>query len=207
MDGAGVFGIGLTDTQADACLVYLLELEKWNRKISLTAIREEQDVIVKHFLDSFSYVRGFDPMPGARLIDLGSGAGFPALPIKIAFPDLAVTLVESVQKKAAFLRHIIRTLALTEVEVVDRRTEALGDTYRSNYDVVTARAFAGMREAIQEGAGFLKPRGVMVLSRGPGETIEPQTARSLGMAVENRQEIALPVSGDRRAIWVFRRTA
>ena len=142
IDGAALFGIGLTEKQADACLVYLIELEKWNRKISLTAIREEQEIIIKHFIDSFSYVKGFDPRPAAKLLDMGSGAGFPALPLKIAFPDLEITLVEAVQKKASFLRHIIRTLALSGVEVADKRTEALPESYSAVYDVVTARAFA-----------------------------------------------------------------
>ena len=205
IDGAKAFGIGLTEKQADACLVYLVELEKWNRKISLTAIRDEREIIVKHFVDSFSYVKGFEPFPAARLLDMGSGAGFPALPLKIAFPDIEVVLVEAVQKKASFLRHVVRTLALTGVEVLDKRTEALGDSYRSAFDVVTARAFAKMEIAVQEGAPFLRPRGVLVLSRGPDESVRDKEASKAGMAVENRIELALPVSGDRRAIWVFRK--
>lgn len=207
IDGAAVFGIGMTDQQADACLVYLVELEKWNRKISLTAIREEQEIVVKHFLDSFSYVRGFDPLPGARLLDMGSGAGFPALPLKIVYPDLLVTMVEAVQKKASFLRHIIRTLRLTGAEVADRRTDALPETSLSAHDIVTARAFANMETAVREGARFLKPHGVMVLSRGPGESVKEKEVAAAGMAVENRLELALPLSGDRRAIWVFRKNA
>lgn len=207
MDGAEVFGIRLTEKQADACLVYLVELQKWNRKISLTAIREEQEIIVKHFLDSFSFVRGFDPVPGAKLMDLGSGAGFPALPLKIAFPDIEVTLVEAVQKKISFLRHLVRTLALSGTEVAAVRTENLGEAYLSAYDIVTARAFANMEHALNEGSRFLKPRGIMVMSRGPTEEVKESEVLSKGMAVENRQELALPVSGDRRSIWVFRKTS
>lgn len=207
IDGAAVFGLGLTEKQADSCLVYLVELQKWNRKISLTAIRDEQEMIIKHFIDSFSYVRGFDPVPGAKLLDMGSGAGFPALPLKIAFPDLEITMVEAVQKKAVFLRHMVRTLALTGAEVVDKRTEALGEAYRAAYDVVTARAFANIEDALREGAAFLKPRGIVVLSRGPAEQVREGAVLSQNMAVENRVELALPVSGDRRAIWVFRKRA
>lgn len=207
IDGAAVFGITVTEKQADACLVYLVELEKWNRKISLTAIRKEQEIIIKHFIDSFSFVRGFDPKPGAKLLDMGSGAGFPALPLKIVFPDLQVTLVESVQKKATFLRHIVRTLGLVGVEVADKRTAALPEIHDAAYDVVTARAFTNMAAALQEGARFLKPHGVLVLSRGPAESIREKDAEAAGMAVENRLELALPVSGDRRAIWSFRKRA
>jgi 16S rRNA (guanine527-N7)-methyltransferase len=207
IDGASIFGIALTDDQVDTCLVYLVELEKWNRKINLTAIRGEQEIITKHFIDSFSYVKGFGPRPGMTVLDMGSGAGFPALPIKIAFPDLSVTMVESVKKKAAFLRHIIRTLKIEGAGVVDTRTDILPETYRSRYDVVTARAFSEMSAALQEGTVFLKPGGLMVLSRGPGETISEETAAGQGLKIDARHELSLPGSGDARAIWVFRKKA
>jgi 16S rRNA (guanine527-N7)-methyltransferase len=141
------------------------------------------------------------------LLDMGSGAGFPALPIKIAFPDLTVTLVESVKKKATFLRHIIRTLKIEGAEVVDARTDVLPETYRSWYDVVTARAFAEMGTALREGGVFLKPGGLMVLSRGPGETVSERTAADQGMTIEFRLGLTLPESDDARAIWVFRKKA
>jgi 16S rRNA (guanine527-N7)-methyltransferase len=207
IDGAEAFGIALTDDQVDSCLVYLVELEKWNRKINLTAIRGEQEIITKHFVDSFSYIKGFDPRPGMTLLDMGSGAGFPALPIKIAFPDMTVIMVESVKKKATFLRHIIRTLTIVGAEVVDARTDALPETYRSRHDIVTARAFAEMGTALQEGVVFLKRGGLMVLSRGPGETVSEKTAADKGMTIEARHELTLPGSGDARAIWVFRKKA
>lgn len=205
VDGAEVFGIELTEAQVDCCLVYLVELEKWNRKINLTAIRSEQEIITKHFIDSFSYIAGFDPRPGMLLLDMGSGAGFPALPIGIVFPDMNITMVESVKKKATFLRHIIRTLKIANAEVVDARTEALPEIYRSRYDVVTARAFAEMSTALREGAVFLKPDGLMILSRGISETVAEGTAADQGMTIEARHELTLPGSGDARAIWVFRK--
>jgi 16S rRNA (guanine527-N7)-methyltransferase len=207
VEGAAVFGVGLTEKQVDSFLVYLVELEKWNRKMNLTAIRGEQEIVIKHFIDSLSYVRGFDPVPGARLLDMGSGAGFPALPLKIAFPDLQITMVESVQKKASFLRHVVRILAMTGAEVADRRTEDLPENYRSAYDVVTARAYANMEAALRQGAVLLKPRGVLVLSRGPEESVREKEAFEAGMAVENHVTLSLPVSGDRRAVWVFRKRA
>jgi len=207
IDGAAVFGVGLTDEQIDACLVYLVELEKWNRKINLTAIRDEQEIITKHFIDSFSYLRGFEPAKGRKLLDMGSGAGFPALPIKIAVPHLSVTLVESVRKKGAFLRHIIRTLRLEGAEVLDMRTESLPAEHRSRYDVVTARAFADMDTALREGTHFLKQGGVMVMSRGPAESIGDVAAAAYGMSVASREELILPGSRDPRALWVFQKKA
>ena len=203
--GAQKLGVMLSDQQADVFLVYLVELEKWNRKINLTAIRNEQDIVIKHFLDSLSYLNGFVPASALRLLDMGSGAGFPAVPIKIAHPEFVVTMVESVNKKASFLRHIIRMLKLTEIVVVDKRTDELSPSHHRTYDVVTARAFADMKAAISEGAPFLKPGGLMVLSRGPEETIEEGEALKAGLAIEKRQDLNLPHSNDPRAIWVFRK--
>ncbi len=205
--GGKEYGIDLSDEQVDAFLFYLVELEKWNRKINLTAICGEQDIVVKHFIDSFSYLQGFVPKPGSRLLDMGSGAGFPAIPIKIAVPGISVTLVESVRKKAAFLRHIVRMLHLQEVEVLDARTDALPESYYGNYDVVTARAFADMETALQEGVRFLKIDGLVVLSRGPEELVEDAVLVSLPLKSQSRTELILPFSDHRRTIWVFRKVA
>ncbi|MDH4162770.1 MAG: 16S rRNA (guanine(527)-N(7))-methyltransferase RsmG [Nitrospirota bacterium] len=204
-DGAKTFGLDLTDEQVDQFLFYLVELEKWNRKISLTSIKGEQDIVIKHFLDSFSYLKGFEPSAGTRLLDMGSGPGFPALPLKIAIPGLAVTMVESVQKKAAFLRHMVRMLRLQNAEVADKRTDGLPASYVEQYDVVTARAFSDMPSALHEGRRFLKPGGLMVLSRGPEETIADDIVDSFGMIRESRTELVLPFSDYRRTIWVFRK--
>jgi len=203
--GADKLGITLSDQQADVFLVYLVELEKWNRKINLTAIRNEQDVVIKHFLDSLSYLSGFTPGPALRLLDMGSGAGFPAVPIKICHPEISITMVEAVNKKASFLRHIVRTLKLAETAVVDKRTNELPHSYHQTYDVVTARAFADMKSALSEGAPFLKPNGLMVLSRGPEETIEERIVLKAGLVIEKQVNLSLPHSNDPRAIWVFRK--
>lgn len=205
IDGSAALGVDLTEAQADSCLVYLVELVKWNRKINLTAIRDDKEIITKHFIDSFSYLKGFEPVPGRSLLDMGSGAGFPALPIKIAAPALSVTLVESVGKKGAFLRHIIRTLGLREVEVIDRRTDQLVKEHHGHYDIVTARAFADMATALKEGSHFLKHGGLMVLSRGPEERVSDDAIKAGSMKVLARHDIGLPGSGDRRALWVFQK--
>ena len=100
--GTRELDISLSIDQVNSFFVYLAELKKWNRKINLTAITEERDAVIKHLLDSLSYLKGFSPAQGLRLLDMGSGAGFPAIPIKLAMPGISVTLVESVKKKTLF---------------------------------------------------------------------------------------------------------
>lgn len=204
--GAKELGIDLSVEQVNSLFIYLAELKKWNRKINLTAIRDERDVIIKHVLDSLSYIKGFDPPAGPRLLDMGSGAGFPALAIKVIKPEISVTLVESVKKKASFLRHIIRTLGLARAEVIDKRIEEIENSSWSLYDVVTARAFATMDAALAAGAPFLRSGGLMVLSRGPEETVSEKEFRNTGVHVEKKIELTLPHSDYKRAIWVFKKT-
>ena len=204
-NGATELGVELSDAQINSCLLYLSELKKWNQKINLTAIREDGDIVIKHFLDSFSFIKGFTPVEGLKLLDMGSGAGFPALPLKIAIPGISVTMVESVKKKAAFLRHIIRTLRLTGVEVSDKRTEELPTSLYSIFDVVTARAFADIGTALAVGKPFLKSEGIIVLSRGPEEKISEQELSKAGFVLERRIELTLPHSDYKRAIWVFKK--
>ena len=204
-EGAKDLGISLYESQLDLCFVYLTELKKWNQKINLTAIRDDGDIVIKHFLDSFSFIKGFAPVEGLKLLDMGSGAGFPALPLKIAIPGISVTMVESVKKKTAFLRHIIRTLRLTGAEVSDKRTEELPTSLYSIFDVVTARAFADIGTALAVGKPFLKSEGIIVLSRGPEEKISEQELSKAGFVLERRIELTLPHSDYKRAIWVFRK--
>ena len=204
--GSHELGIALSIEQVNSLFIYLAELKKWNRKINLTAITEERDTVIKHLLDSLSYLKAFTPAPGLRLLDMGSGAGFPAIPIKIAASDISITMVESVKKKASFLRHIVRTLPLEAVEILDKRMEEIPDTYHSSFDVVTARAFAEMPEALGHGVAFLKPGGLMILSRGSEETISEQELAKAGVSKEQRLELTLPHSDHKRAIWVFKKT-
>ncbi len=204
--GAEELGVDLTVEQVNSLFICLTELRKWNRRINLTSIRGERDTIIKHVLDSLSYIKGFAPAPGLKLLDMGSGAGFPAIPIKIACPGIAVTLVESVKKKASFLRHVVRTLPLDGVEIMDVRTEELPGPSHSHYDVVTARAFADMNTALAAGTPFLKPGGLMVLSRGPEERLKDRGLAGEGITLSKKIEFSLPHSDYRRVIWVFKKT-
>ena len=204
-NGSKKLDISLSVEQINSIFIYLAELKKWSQKINLTAIKDEREVIIKHVLDSLSYLHGFAAAPGLRLLDMGSGAGFPALPIKIAYPGISVIMVDAVKKKASFLRHIIRTLKLTEISVIDTRTEELSVHSSSSFDIVTARAFADMKSVIVVGMPLLKPGGLMVLSRGPEETITGHDLVRAGVSLERRIDLILPYSDYKRAIWVFKK--
>ncbi len=204
--GSQELGLVLSIEQVNSFFAYLSELKKWNKKINLTAITEERDTVIKHLLDSLSYLKAFTPAPGLKLLDMGSGAGFPAIPLKIAAPDIFITMVESVKKKTSFLRHVVRTLPLEAVEIIDKRMEELPDSSHSSFDIVTARAFAEMPAALGHGVQFLKPGGLMILSRGPEETIAEQELIKTGVKVDQRLEFTLPYSDYKRAIWVFKKT-
>jgi len=204
--GAEQLGIVLTGEQVNSFFIYLTELKKWNQKMNLTAIRDERDMIIKHILDSLSYLRGLDTTQSKRLLDIGSGAGFPALPIKIAHPGISTILVESIKKKASFLRHILRKLKLDEVEVVDKRVETLFDIYKAAFDIVTVRALTDIKSAISVGSAFLKPGGLIILSRGPEEFLNKQDLIKLPVTLEKRLEFSLPLSDYKRALWVFKKS-
>ncbi len=205
ISGAKELGIDLSPNQVNALFIHLAELEKWNQKINLTAIRDKRDIIIKHVLDSLSFIKGFIPRPGLRLLDMGSGAGFPAVPIKIVHPEMGVTLAESIKKKASFLRHVVRTLKLGGIDVIDSRTEQLAEIYPASFDIVTARAFAEMGSAMESGRPFLKKGGYLVLSRGPRESLSDAVLAGAGMCVEQKLNLTLPHSDYARVIWVLKK--
>ena len=136
-------GITLSDLQRFQFQVLQEELLLWNEKINLTAIKDIKGIQEKHFFDSLTCFMGFEEWPES-MIDVGSGAGFPGLPVKIVNPQMRLTLVESVDKKANFCRHIVEELGLTDVTVLSKRAEEVGrlPEHREAYDIAIARAVA-----------------------------------------------------------------
>src|SRR5689334_132312 len=145
-DAQTLFNIHLSGRQITALTSYEKELLEWNQKFNLTAIRDSESIRTKHFLDSFSCVLAWKGSPPNQLIDVGSGAGFPGIPLKILYPNLKLTLVESVGKKAMFCQHIVRVLGLEQVEVIQSRAEDLGQKseHRERYEWAVARAVANL---------------------------------------------------------------
>src|SRR5204863_308755 len=159
-------GVHLSPAQADLCARYATLLIERNTDVNLTAITEPSSIARKHFLDSFTAlaVRGWGG--GERLVDVGSGAGFPGLALRIALPRAQVTLVEATGKKARFLEEVTRTLGLDGVEVRNERAEALAKERRERYDVGTARAVGSLGAVIEYLLPFLRVGGDAIAWKG-----------------------------------------
>ncbi|MEI7644291.1 MAG: 16S rRNA (guanine(527)-N(7))-methyltransferase RsmG [Chloroflexales bacterium] len=161
------WGFALSAGQVAQFAAYAEELRRWNERINLTAITEPVEIYRRHFLDSLSLARCWGDTP-ASLVDIGSGAGFPGLPLAILRPSLRLTLVESVGKKAEFLRHMKDLLGLAEVRVITSRAEDLGRARgeRESHALVTARAVAELRVLVEYGLPLLKVGGRMLVPKG-----------------------------------------
>lgn len=157
---------------ADNCYdkfdTYYEKLISYNQKVNLTAITNKDEVFVKHFADSLSLLGVCDIKKGSRLIDVGSGAGFPGLPVKIAREDLDVTLLDSLQKRVAFLEKMIELLELDNATAIHARAEELGTDklYRQKYDVAVSRAVANMPTLLEYLSPFVKKCGRIILLKG-----------------------------------------
>ena len=148
---AAALGAPLSPAQLAQFAAYEALLLAWNERIALTAIREPRQLRIRHFLDALSCAAATGPLDGRRLIDVGSGAGLPGLPLKILYPDLRLTLVDSVAKKAHFLELVAAELGLSDVTVIADRAEVLGQdaAHREGYDWATARAVAELRVLVE----------------------------------------------------------
>ena len=204
-EGAAIINVSLTDEQIDCFGLYLRELQEWNEHINLTAIKSLKDIIVKHFLDSLTVLE-YLPCAG-RLADLGSGGGFPGIPIKVVRPSFEVTLVESVRKKVSFLRHVIRVLNLQGIEVYHGRAEALPST--GGFDCIVSRAFADLGKFFTIGAPLVKNGGTLVAMKG--KNIDAETKKAELAAIKNSlllvqmKNFSLPFHGGVRSILVFQK--
>lgn len=141
--------IQLTDKQLEQLNQYYQLLVEWNKVMNLTGITEEKEVYLKHFYDSLTIVRIIDLKKESTLCDIGSGAGFPGMVLKIVFPNLKITLVDSLQKRITFLNEVVKQLDLKDIELVHARAEDFAKNNREKYDVVTARAVAPINILIE----------------------------------------------------------
>src|SRR5579864_8001833 len=189
-------------------LRYRQELLDWNTRINLTAITDPEEVLFKHFLDSLSLLLAYDK-PQCRLLDIGSGAGFPGLPLKIVRPQWQVTLLEATGKKVTFLRHMIEVLQFEGVEAVHGRAEELAHngSFRASFDVVTARAVASLPMLLEYAAPFCRVGGQIILPK-KGELAEElaqgkRASQMVGATLKDDVPVTLPGLEDGRRLLVW----
>jgi 16S rRNA (guanine527-N7)-methyltransferase len=169
-------------------LTYLRELQRWNRTLSLTSITDDASIIRKHFLGALDFLHGFTPSPAFPVLDVGTGAGFPGIPLKLWHPELALDLVESSHRKSAFLQHVCRTLGLGDVRCFVTRVEALGDdsALQGRYAVIVSRGVGGMRRWIPAALRLLQAEGRILLEKGP-EALREVRALAPTLAIRGGQ--------------------
>lgn len=206
MKAAKEYKIPISDEQIEEYNMYYRLLVEWNEKINLTAITEPNAVAIKHMIDSISCWDKDIFKTGAKLIDVGTGAGFPGLPLKIWQKDLNVTLLDSLNKRVKFLNTVVESLHLEKVEVVHSRAEegARQKNYREGYDIAVSRAVARLSVLSEYCLPFVKVGGYFIALKGAQylEEIEEgkRAIQVLGGEIEKVIPINLPGLEDRRAV-------
>lgn len=199
-----LLGLKLTPRQMATFRLYEHELLEWNTRFNLTAIRDIEGIRTKHFLDSLTCLLAMRAAPPIRLVDIGTGAGFPGIPLKIIYPTMQLTLVESVGKKADFCRHIAEILKLDKVIVLSIRAEDLGQDprHRERYDWAVARAVANLPVLAEFLLPLVSKGGAMLAQKGQSGPAEAQSAekaiRILGGHLRKLIPVQLPGVADDR---------
>jgi len=210
LEAAGALGITLAERELFLFSLYQQELITWNRIVSLVAVKSPLDIPIKHFIDSLTALPLL-PREGKRLLDLGTGAGFPGLPLKIICPDIDLHLLEASRKKVSFLKELIRKSGLPGVTIIHERVEQVmkNARLRESFDCVISRAAFKMPELLDMGFHFLRPGGLLAAMRGPREEganqIIGQTFDNKGFYLEKIVGFRLPITGVSRKIILYKK--
>jgi len=208
-EGAGAFGVSLDDRQCGQFFRYMELLKEWNQKFNLTAITEDRDIVIKHFIDSIS-IMPFIGNVSASLIDVGSGAGFPGIPVKIAAAGISVTLLDSLDKRVGFMKTVAESLGLQGITAIHARAEdgANDRRYRESFDFAAARAVAELPVLLEYCLPFVRPGGCFIAMKGSYAEEISASKKALGLLggeIEEVREILLPYSDMRRSIIKIRK--
>ena len=199
--------ITLDEGQQKKLFSFMQLLKQWNEKMNLTAIIEENEIVLKHFVDSltvFKYVKNQD-----KVLDIGTGAGFPGIPLKIAKKEIQITLVDSLRKRTTFLQEAVKELELKDVEIIHARAEELkkAEEYKEKYDIVVSRAVANFNLLSEYMLPFVKQGGIAVAMKGANiqEELESSenTIQKLGGKIEKIETFELPESNYKRNIIII----
>ena len=205
------FGLILKDKQIHQFIKYYEMLIEWNYVMNLTAITEYDDVMKKHFVDSLSLIKAYDVKSQVKVIDIGTGAGFPGLALKIAYPSLQVTLLDSLNKRIQFLDAVIEELQLTGVKTIHGRAEdyAKPNTLREQYDLCVSRAVANLSTLSEYCLPFVREGGYFISYKSEKINEEAQKAdnaiRMLGGKIDKQIEFYLPNSDIYRNLFIIRK--
>ncbi|MGD8343766.1 MAG: 16S rRNA (guanine(527)-N(7))-methyltransferase RsmG [Desulfobacterales bacterium] len=178
VDGAQQLGITIDERMSAAFGVHAAELLRWNRKMNLTALTDPRDIAIKHFLDSLAPAKFISG--GDRLLDIGSGAGFPGIPLKIVKSSLSILLIDSTRKKINFLKHMIRSLGIDQSEALQIRAEKLSEDpeFAHCFDIIISRALSDLTSFVKAATPLLAKQGVIMAMKGAPDQTELDMLRA-----------------------------
>lgn len=186
IEGAGKLGIEVSEKQAALFGDHAREMMLWNRRTNLTAVTDPSEIAIKHYLDAIAAVPFIKP--DVSLLDVGSGGGFPGIPLKIMLPSLRVTLLEARRKRTSFLKHVMRSLGIADVKVINDRLEQMNDLLPSDagFDVIVSRAFSDLEQFAAHALPLLNPGGCLVAYKGiSGDKLDAEVAGLEKMTIKN----------------------
>ena len=214
IEGSKIMGINLNNNHIESFSRYLRVLSKWNKRINLTSLEDSQEIIIKHFLDSlscFKVIKIHANIDKISVIDVGTGAGFPSIPIKIVYPTLNLFLLETKRKKANFLAELVKELELKKVEIFKERAETLGKSsdYREKYDIAISRAVASLNILCEYCLPLVKIGGLFLAQKGRSykEELESglKTVKLLGGELIKLENVRIPFLNQERHILVIKK--
>lgn len=211
VDGAEELGIELSERQVKQFLTYLGILQDWNKRMNLTSLKDPREIIITHFLDSLTILKAIDNIDNKEIsaIDIGTGAGFPGIPLKILRPQISLSLLDSSRKRIEFLEYLSKSLKLKDLEIIWGRAEEYGrkKRYRERYDIILARALARLNILVELGIPFLKIRGLFIAQKGQKLKEELEEARRaieiLGRELKGIISLRLPFSRKSRKLIII----
>lgn len=209
-EAAHALKIPLGDRELSLFTIYYRELITWNAKINLVSVSSALDIPIKHFLDSLTLLPYFKNAT-SNVLDIGSGAGFPGIPVKIVLNSLNIFLLESSRKKTSFLKNTIRNLNLIDINVIHDRAERLmeDESYRDRFAAVISRATYKLPQFLQMGAYFVSPQGILIAMKGKKSDDEIKEAdfiaQNMGLQHVSTNDMILPMTGDFRRIIIYKK--
>ncbi len=183
-------------------------LVEYNKKFNLTAIKSDEEIYLKHFYDSLTLIKAYSLNGNLKLLDIGTGAGFPGIVLRIFYPDLELTLLDSNHKKIAFLEVVIKELNLKNVTCINSRAENLPKTYREYFDIVTSRAVAHLRILLELSIPYLKVGGKLIAMKGLSEEEIKESAKileKLDSTIVDTIKFNLPIEGSNRSLVIVQK--